>query len=103
MNKKLKKLLENTTSWEVFEKELSKDFTDEQNRMVEEGIREYDMLLKLRKTRKKAGLTQAQLAAKANLPRTTITKIESGTYNPTVSTLAAMASAMNKKLEINFS
>ena len=43
------------------------------------------------------------LAKKANLPRTTITKIESGTYNPIVSTLAAMASAINKKLEINFS
>jgi len=83
--------------------EFSKDFTKEQDRMVEEGIGKYDMLLKLRENRKRLKMTQAQLAKKANLPRTTITKIESGTYNPTISTLAAVASALNKKLEINFS
>jgi len=40
------------------------------------------------------------LAKKAAIPRTTITKVESGKYNPTVSTLMSIASAMNKTLQI---
>ena len=98
MNKRLKKILENTISLEEF----SKDFTEKQNLIVEEGIRKYDMLAKLKEERKKSKLTQTQLAQKAKLPRTTITKIESGTYNPTINTLSAIASAMNKKLKISF-
>jgi DNA-binding XRE family transcriptional regulator len=56
------------------------------------------MMMELKSLRKKLGLTQAELAKRAALPRTTVTKIESGTYNPTVNTLMLLAAAMNKKL-----
>ncbi len=97
MNKKLRKIIEEKT---ISLEEFSKDFTDEQKRISENFTKYYSILLELRKLRKELGLTQAQLAKKAGLPRTTITKIESGAYNPTLNTLMQLASAMNKKLQV---
>ncbi len=82
--------------------ELSRDFTDEQKRVAENELRYYDVLVALKKMRKDIGLTQEQLAKKASLPRTTVTKIESGKHNPTLSTLMSLTAAMNKKLQIEF-
>lgn len=82
--------------------ELSKHFTKKDKLAVEREIRYYDLLLSLRNIRKKAGLTQLKLARKANMPRTMIAKIESGKHNPTVNTLMNLASAMNKKVKIQF-
>ncbi len=97
MNTKLKKIVEkNTISLEKF----SQDFSSEQNQEVENEIRYYDVLMNLKETRKKLGLTQDELAEKAHLPRTTITKVESGKYNPTLSTLMSIAGAMKKTLLI---
>jgi len=98
MKKNLKKVIkENTVSWKKF----TKNFTPEQKKMVEAEIKYYDVLMALRETRKKLGLTQEQLAKKANIPRTTITKVESGSYNPTIQTLMTIASAMNRRLQVN--
>jgi len=98
MNKRqLAKITKNTISLEEF----TKDFTPEMNQRVEAQIKYYDMLKALKQTRKQQGLTQAELAEKAKLPRTTITKIESGSYNPTLQTLATIAAALNKTLCIN--
>ncbi|MFH2021993.1 MAG: helix-turn-helix transcriptional regulator [Patescibacteria group bacterium] len=97
MNKKLQKYIEENT---ISVAEFSKDFTDEQKRIVASDIAYYDALQALKKTRKEQGLTQAALAKKAKMPRTTITKVESGSYNPTLSTLMTMAVAMGKRLEI---
>ena len=96
MNKKLARMLENTISLEEF----SKHFTPEQNRAVEDGIRRYDLVVSLRNARKKKKLTQQELAKRAKLPRSTVSKVESGNYNPTLSTLVSMAAAMNKTLEL---
>lgn len=97
MKKNLKKIIkENTIPWEEF----SKDFTQEQRESIENEIRYYDVLQALKKSRKQQGLTQAELAKKANMPRTTVTKVESGSYNPTLNTLMNMAVAMGKKLQI---
>jgi len=97
MNKKQQQRIKtNTISLEEF----SKDFTPEQNVMVENEVRYYDALITLKETRKKLGLTQEEVAQKAHLPRTSITKIESGKHNPTLSTLMSIASALNKTLQI---
>jgi DNA-binding XRE family transcriptional regulator len=97
MNKKQQQYFKNNT---ISLEEFSKKFTPEQNAMVENEIRYYDALISLKATRKKLGLTQEEVAQKANLPRTTVTKIESGKYNPTLSTLMSIASALNKTLQI---
>lgn len=99
MNSKLKQSInEKTISLEEF----SRDFTLEQNKIVEDELRYYTVVAELRQLRKESGLTQAELAKRAEVPRTTITKIESGTYNPTLSTLMTIASALNKKVQVLF-
>lgn len=57
----------------------------------------------LREKREKLGLTQAKLAEIANLPRTTITKVESGARNTTLQTLMSMATAMGSEFELKLS
>ncbi|HYD34627.1 MAG TPA: helix-turn-helix transcriptional regulator [Vitreimonas sp.] len=99
MNKKLNTILKKKT---ITLEEFAKDFTLEQKQIVELELLYYDILVELRKMRKKLHLTQAEVAKRANLPRTTITKIESGSYNPTLNTLMTIASAFNKKLKIQF-
>jgi DNA-binding XRE family transcriptional regulator len=95
----LQKILkQNTSSLD----DVFKNLTPEQEKIVEDEIRYYDVLVELRNLRKQKGLTQAQLAIKASVPRTTITKIESGNYNPTINTLMSIASAMDKKLQVQF-
>ena len=52
--------------------------------------------------RLEAGLTQAELAQKAALPQSNISRLESGTINPTVQTLEKVAAGLGKKLELRF-
>jgi len=80
--------------------DLKKNLTKEQKQIVENEKRYYKMVVGLKKAREKQGLTQEALARKANLPRTTITKIESGNRNATLETLMALAGAMGKRLEV---
>ncbi|MFR5336115.1 MAG: helix-turn-helix transcriptional regulator, partial [Blautia producta] len=51
--------------------------------------------------RKARGMTQAELARRAGIPRTNITRFESGTYNPSLEMLVKIAAALNMKLQIN--
>jgi DNA-binding XRE family transcriptional regulator len=98
MKQKLNKSLHsNAISLEEFERDLSPEI----KQLSDEFIRRYHLLIVIKQARKALGLSQQQLADKANLPRTTITKIESGTYNPTINTLINIATAIDKKLEIN--
>ncbi len=50
--------------------------------------------------RKDKGLTQAELARRAGIPRTNITRFESGTYNPSLEMMVRLASALDMELEI---
>lgn len=102
MKKTLKRTDQLLKQHAVSLEEIMRDISDEQKRIIESEIRKYDLLVELRRHRKKMGLTQAEFAARADLPRTTITKIESGNHNPTISTLMQLAHAMNKRLELRF-
>lgn len=53
-------------------------------------------ILQLRKAR---GLTQTSLAKRAQLPRSTLTHMESGTGNPSLKTIHAVAVALDISLE----
>ncbi len=88
--------------WENVRRKIVSDFTNQDKQLMEEELRKYDMLLTLRRLREKLKLTQEKLAEVANVPRTTITKIESGNYNPTIHTLDKIARALGKKLEVRF-
>lgn len=66
----------------------------EQNRAKEEVIEQF---VRYRKNKK---MTQEELARKVGVPRTNITRFESGKYNPTLEMMVKVASAMGMKLSI---
>lgn len=97
--KSLKKNIEEKT---VSLDELTAHFTKKDWAMVEDERKFYDMAVAIQETRRKLKLTQARLAQRAKIPRTTITKIESGQRNVRLDTLLILARAMGKKMEIRF-
>jgi transcriptional regulator with XRE-family HTH domain len=55
---------------------------------------------KIRQLRRKQGLTQEALARKADVPYTTLTKIESNVINkPTIQTVAKIAHGLQVKVD----
>jgi transcriptional regulator with XRE-family HTH domain len=57
----------------------------------------------LKFVRARRGLTQAQLAKICTLPRTTVTELETGDANPTLSVLSRLSEALGLSLEELFS
>ena len=47
-------------------------------------------------------ITQYDLAKKTGIPQPNISRIENGTYNPTIKLLQKIADGLDKKLEIDF-
>lgn len=76
------------------------DIEDELN------IIEYDIDLEVREliinTRTKLGITQKQLAEKSGVSQSNISKIENGTYKPSITILKRIADAFGKRLIIEF-
>ena len=60
-----------------------------QNNVRKSLVREYTYLRKLK------GLTQAEVAERAVISRTNISRFESGEYNPTLEMLVKLATAMD--------
>ena len=56
----------------------------------------------IRAFRQEAGLSQEELAARADLDRTYISGVERGRRNPTVNSLQAIVAAMNTRLDLLF-
>lgn len=81
-------------------KEFAKDFTAEQKRIVQEETKYYYLLTAFRDAREKKGLSQEELAKKANINRTTLSQVESGLRNATIGTLDRLATAMDMRLDV---
>ena len=60
-----------------------------QNNVRKSLVREYIYLRKLK------GLTQAEVAERAGISRTNLSRFESGEYNPTLEMLVKLATAMD--------
>lgn len=56
----------------------------------------------VRANRQAAGLTQAELAAAADVTRQTVVAIEAGDYNPSVYLALALAARLNSTVETLF-
>ena len=67
--------------------------TDLDYRMIGTRIRAY---------RRERGLTQEQLADVTGIHQTNISKLESGTANPSLRTLKRLAAGMGMKLKLEF-
>lgn len=66
----------------------------EQSRAKKEVIEQF---IRYRKSKK---MTQEDLAKKVGVPRTNITRFESGRYNPSLEMMVKVAAAMGMKLSI---
>jgi transcriptional regulator with XRE-family HTH domain len=76
------------------------DITTEEREFIDQEKKYYEIVIALRNKREKLGLTQEKLAELSNIPRTTITKVESGSRNATIQTLMSLAQAMGSTFEV---
>ena len=60
-----------------------------------------NLILQLLKHRKKSGLTQEEVAKKAGLSRSTISRIESFSLNPDLKTLISICNVYGISLSLN--
>lgn len=61
---------------------------------------EYRLASELIAARLKSNLTQEELAERAGVSRTVITRLESGAANPTVGTVGRVADALGKQIKL---
>ena len=63
---------------------------------------EFELIQAIIEKRIELGLTQAELAKKLGTKQSAISRLERGTYNPTVAFLRNLAKAFNTELHISF-
>lgn len=89
---------------------MMKSFSDIKKKWLKDPVfrREYDSLEPefalaeiLIRQRIEKGFTQAQLAKKIGTKQSAISRLESGSYNPTLEVLKKVASALGSKIEIS--
>jgi len=64
---------------------------------------EFNLIKTIIKRRLEKGLTQKELARRIGTKQSAISRLESGTYNPTISFLEKIAKALDAKLKISLS
>ena len=69
---------------------------------AEQYGRQLDASVAVTKLRKQEGLSQQDLAVKANVSKSTIARIENGTINPTLKMLDKIGMAVGKHLLISY-
>lgn len=82
------------------EKRKKRDLDFSEN--FDEGYAELKIGLMVRKLRKKAGLTQEELANKLHTQKSAISRIENQAEDIRLSTLFKIAAALGKHIDINF-
>lgn len=88
----------NLIPWE----QIFASYPKERQKRIKERARYLMAAWELRKLRKKAKLSQEQLAKKMDVKREFISRIESGEQNITINTLYKIAEATGKTLEFKF-
>ena len=85
-------------------RDLHKQWMDEPDysKAYEELGPEFEMARALIEARKKAGLTQEELAARMNTKQSVIARLEAGQGNPSAKTLSRIAAATGTRLRIDF-
>lgn len=90
--------MENTGDLDAYFDEMMKDssyreyYNSEKNKMAS--------AIALLSAREEAGLSQAKLAEKSGVPKTTIVRIENGN-NTSIETLSKLADALGKQLTVS--
>ncbi len=91
---------DNLTKFDDFLKEQIKnpDFKSEYDALEPE----FNVIKTIMEARIEVGLTQKQLSEKTGISQADISRIEHGTANPSLKTLQRIASALGKKIQIDF-
>ena len=86
-------------SYKTFKKHLLKN--NEIKKVYDDLGPEFELIQLIIKKRLKAGLTQAELAERIGTKQSAISRLERGTYNPTVAFLRKVAEALGANLRIS--
>lgn len=78
------------------------NFTSQEMEEIDVEAEKRIAIRQLKELRKKKNLTQDKLAIKSGLPRSTISRIETGKRNVSIAKLIQIANALGKDLEIRF-
>ncbi|MDR3314695.1 MAG: helix-turn-helix domain-containing protein [Oscillospiraceae bacterium] len=63
---------------------------------------EFDIVRQIVQARAEQGLTQQELARRVGLPQSNISRLESGSYNPSLAFLKKVADGLGKELHVEF-
>lgn len=86
------------TTWKQHKTELLKDA--EFKAAYDELEPEYRLAREVIKARLSKKMTQGELAEKAGVSRVAVSRLESGTTNPTFGTVSRVAAALGKELKL---
>jgi ribosome-binding protein aMBF1 (putative translation factor) len=95
---KVKRTTKNWLTWEEHRKQLMKD--PEFVRAWQELQPEFEIIEKIIRARIKRGVTQKKLAQRMKTKQSAISRLESGTANPSLNFLKRLAEALDSRLEI---
>jgi len=88
------------SSFDDFMRDYKTAMTPDEQALYQTFAREYDLASQMIGLRKAKGLSQQELAARAHVHQSEISRIERGVANPHKSTLDAIAKAMGAKLRL---
>ncbi len=82
---------------------LEKELKDEEFKKEWEALEpEYQVIESILKSRKEKNISQQKLSALTGITQSDISKIENGSYNPSLNTLKRIARGLGCKLSIRF-
>jgi DNA-binding XRE family transcriptional regulator len=88
-------------SFEAFKKQLLKD--PEFKKAYDDLGPEFELVRMLIKKRLEQKMTQAQLAKKIGTKQSAVSRLEQGSYNPSINFLKKVSKALNAELQISIS
>ena len=98
MNKIKRTNRKNWLTWKEYRQELMKD--PEVVKAYQELQPEFAIIKKIIEARVKGGVSQEKLAEKMETKQSAISRLESGTANPSLNFLKKLAKALDSRLEI---
>jgi len=98
MNKNKKLIWKGHMTWAKHRKQLMKD--PEVVKAYQEFQPEFAIIKKIIEARVKRGVSQEKLAEKMETKQSAISRLESGTANPSLNFLKKLAKALDSRLEI---
>jgi len=88
-------------TYKNFKNQLLKD--EEIKKNYNELDSEFKLIQLIIKKRMEKGFTQSELAKRMGTKQSAISRLEKGTYNPTIAFMKKLAKALEVKLNISFS